>query len=270
MMGIDDTAPPPLPGLRMTGKYTVSGLQLEFSENSVILDCGQAHARQPYTVENASGDVRIHVQNSGGPFTLALLPNNTLRGSGSATVNGRLVTGMQGENVTYAPRNESCEIGTYSPASAGAEPAPSASAPDAPTAGSARLLISTTLANPNPLVGRTIYLFRDSLTNVLKKAGVPVPPGSTPGQAVRAYVASCRPPADCKAVAAAIQTFVVGRALMDNAGRGTIAPPVPPGRYYVSATLLSSDGAVIWDIKVDLKPGDNSVVLEQSNAEILH
>ena len=103
---------------------SLSGLQFNFDENSVILDCGQAHARQPYTVENASGEARIHVQNTGGPFTLALVPNNTLRGSGSTTVNGRLVTGMQGDNVTYAPRNESCEIGTYTPGSAGTAPAP--------------------------------------------------------------------------------------------------------------------------------------------------
>ena len=68
MMGIADTGLPPLPGLRMTGKYSGSGLQFDFSENSVILDCGQAHARQPYTVENTPGDVRIHVQNSGGPW----------------------------------------------------------------------------------------------------------------------------------------------------------------------------------------------------------
>src|ERR1700682_631979 len=74
--------PPPLPGLRMTGKYSGSGLQFDFSENSVILDCGQAHARQPYTVENTSGEVRIHVQNSGGPFTLTVGPNDILRSSG--------------------------------------------------------------------------------------------------------------------------------------------------------------------------------------------
>jgi len=77
MMGIADTGLPPLPGLRMTGKYSVSGLQSDFTENSVILDCGQAHARQPYTVENTAGEVRIHVQNSGGPFTLAIAPDNT-------------------------------------------------------------------------------------------------------------------------------------------------------------------------------------------------
>ena len=68
-------------------------------------------------------------------------------------------------------------------------------------------------------------------------------------------------------MAAAMEPFVASRALIDNAGRGTITPPVPPGRYYVSGSARSRDSVLVWDIKVDLKPGDNSVVLEQSNAE---
>jgi hypothetical protein len=56
----------------MTGKYGGGMLLLDFSENSLILDCGQAHVRQPYTVENTPNALLIHVQNSGGPFTLAL------------------------------------------------------------------------------------------------------------------------------------------------------------------------------------------------------
>jgi hypothetical protein len=271
MMGVGDAGPPPLPGLRMTGKYSGPGLQFDFSENSVILDCGQAHARQPYTVENTPADVQIHVQNSGGPFTLTFLPNNTLRGSGSTTVNGRLVTGMQGDNVTYAPRNERCEIGTYTPASADAAPAPSVSAPStpaAPTAGSARLLISSAFpAGANPLVGTTIFLYRDSLANVLRKAGASVAPAASAGEAVRTMVISCRPPADCSSMAAAMEPLIASRALIDSSGRATITPPVPPGRYFVSGTARSHDSVLVWDIKVDLKQGDNSVVLDQSNAE---
>jgi hypothetical protein len=274
LVGVADGGPPPLPGLRMTGKYSGAGLQFDFSENSVILDCGQAHARQPYTVENTPGDVRIHVQNSGGPFTLTLLPNNTIRGSGSTTVNGRLVSGMQGDNVTFTPRSERCEVGTYTPSSAGAAPATSVSAPSAPaasTAGSARLLISSAFpASPNPLVGTTFFLYRDSLANVLRKAGASVATGATAGEAFRTMVMSCQPPADCSAMAAAMEPLIAGRAVIDRAGRGAMTPPVPPGRYYVSGFARSRDSVLVWDIKVDLKPGDNSVVLEQSNAETVH
>ena len=56
--------------LRMTGKYGGGRLLLDFTGNSLVLDCGQAHIRQPYTVENTSNAFLIHVQNPVGPFTL--------------------------------------------------------------------------------------------------------------------------------------------------------------------------------------------------------
>jgi hypothetical protein len=83
-------------------------------------------------------------------------------------------------------------------------------------------------------------------------------------------VKSCQPPADCNATAAAMEPLIAGRALIDSAGRATVTPPVPPGRYYVSGSARSRDSVLVWDIKVDLKSGDNSVVLEQSNAETVH
>ena len=81
---------------------------------------------------------------------------------------------------------------------------------------------------------------------------------------------ACKPPADCKPVTAAMEPLVAARALIDSAGRAAFTPPVPPGRYYVSVSARSRDSVLVWDIKVDLKPGDNSVVLNQSNAETVH
>ena len=37
----------------MVGKFGGGMLLLDFSGNSLVLDCGQAHVRAPYTVENA-------------------------------------------------------------------------------------------------------------------------------------------------------------------------------------------------------------------------
>ena len=105
------------PGLRMTGKYGGGMLLLDFSAGTVTLDCGQAHVRQPYTVENTPNQLLIHVENSGGPFTLAVEPDNSLRGSGSTTVNGRLVTGMNGDNVAFTPHSEHCDVATLRPKS---------------------------------------------------------------------------------------------------------------------------------------------------------
>jgi hypothetical protein len=67
-----------------------------------------------------------------------------------------------------------------------------------------------------------------------------------------------------------MEPLIASRALIDSTGRAAITPPVPPGRYFVSGSTRSHDGVLVWDIKVDLKPGDNSVVLDQSNAETVH
>ena len=100
-------------GLRMTGRYTnEGGLVLDFAEDAVILDCGAAHAKQTYTIENGAAQILITVKNGSSPFTLALQPNGALLGSGSADVAGRVVTGANGNAITYASRNARCTLGT--------------------------------------------------------------------------------------------------------------------------------------------------------------
>ncbi len=145
LTGVLDTGEmkwPILPGLRMTGQYSDGRLLMEFSPSTVILDCGEAHVRLPYTVENTPDRFLVHIENTSGPFTLAVEPDNTLRGSGSTTVNGRLVSGLQGENVTFRPHSETCEVSTFRPKTgspatmkvATASPAPAAPASIAPSA----------------------------------------------------------------------------------------------------------------------------------------
>src|SRR6266851_6246417 len=134
-------------GLRMAGKYDGGTLLLDFSGNSLVLDCGQAHVRATYTVENMPSTFLVQVQNPGRPFTLAVQPDNSLRGAGSTTVNGKLVTGMNGENITFAPHSETCDVGTFRPKTgaaptssvATASPAP---APIAPAAGASVVPVS--------------------------------------------------------------------------------------------------------------------------------
>ena len=104
----------PVYGFRAIGPFISSnGLKLDFDDQTVVIDCGQAHIRTPYTVENTPTSFVIHVQNSGGAFLLAVAPDNTLRGSGSTTVSGKLVTAIQGDDVRFAPHSESCNVGTF-------------------------------------------------------------------------------------------------------------------------------------------------------------
>jgi hypothetical protein len=103
-------------GFRVIGPYaSSSGMQLSFNNGYVTLDCGQAHVNVSYTVDNTASGFVIHVQNGAGPFLLGVAPDNTLRGSGSATVNGRLVSAVNGENVSFTPHSESCNVETFAP-----------------------------------------------------------------------------------------------------------------------------------------------------------
>jgi len=103
-------------GFRVAGDYAGStGMHLAFDNRFVTLDCGKAHINAPYTVDNTASGFVIHVQNGGGAFQLALAPDNTLRGSGSATVNGKLVSGVNGQVVTFTPHSESCGVGAFTP-----------------------------------------------------------------------------------------------------------------------------------------------------------
>ena len=103
------------PGLRMNGKYlSPTGLILDFEGDAVTLDCGMAHVKAPYTVQNAPGEFHISVNNTGGPFALVLAQDNTLRGSGTTTVNGRVYTSIDNSgNVSFRPVSTTCNVNTF-------------------------------------------------------------------------------------------------------------------------------------------------------------
>jgi len=103
-------------GLRLTGQYAgQGGLTLDFAVDGVVLDCGAAHVKQSYTVENAPSQILVNVENGASPFTLTLQPSGALAGSGSADVVGRVVTGSTQNAITYAPKTARCAIGTLTP-----------------------------------------------------------------------------------------------------------------------------------------------------------
>ena len=302
MMGT--IAPVSEPGLRMTGKYSSSsGLLLDFGGDAVTLDCGQAHVKALYTVENTPAQFAVHVQNGGGPFTLAVASDNTLRGSGSTAVNGRLVSGMNGDNVTFTPHSETCNVGTFaantaapstsiaagSPAPAptaspispaAAAPAgrvtlaaaPSATSPIVPTASTGMILAITTSfpIAKNPLAGRVVQLMSERFDIALRKVGAPIPANTTPGQALQAYSNSCPPPTGCPAAAKLLHPYYVGHATFDGDGKATLTAPVQPGSYYVFCSANGTSGALVWDLPITLRAGDNAITLTATNAELVH
>jgi len=283
-------------GLRMAGKYSGGTLLLDFSGNSLVLDCGQAHVRTTYTVENAPSTFLVHVQNPGGPLTFTVQPDNSLRGAGSTTVKGKLVTGMAGENITFAPHSETCDVGAFRPkngaaptasvATASPAPAPIATAaaasvvPVSPasmdatsspaTSGMTLAISSSFPIATNPLAGRVVQLMSERYDIALRKVGAPISADVTPGKALIAYMANCGPPKSCPAYAAAMHPYFVGKATFDSSGKATVTADVPPGSYYVFSAASGTNGALVWDLPITLKAGDNTITLTATNAELVH
>jgi len=97
----------------MAGHYTgQGGLALEFAVDSVTLDCGAAHVKDVYTVDDPPNQIQITVKNGASPFTMELQPNGSLLGSGSVDVAGRVVTGSDANGIVFAPSNARCSVNT--------------------------------------------------------------------------------------------------------------------------------------------------------------
>jgi len=297
----DSTSAPLVTGLRMTGRYAdASGLTLVFNNDAVILDCGKAHAKSPYTVDNTPTGFVVHVQNAGGAFLLGVAPDNTLRGSGSTSVNGKLVSSIRGDNVSFTPHSESCSIGAFAarskrntmrassgPSSAApptySTPAPSAAAsantPTAPpmptvtSVGSAgqradfRVLLDSSFSGTNPLAGQTVFVMRKPIGDVLRELGLAVPAKSTAAQAMKALQTQCHSTQGCSSITQGMSRSYVATTKLDASGKAKLSARNAAGTYFFFAIVPNSGGSLVWDIAASLVPGENTVTFSTKNAE---
>jgi hypothetical protein len=138
---------------------------------------------------------------------------------------------------------------------------------NAAATGGAALAFTAGAATPSgatvPVADHSFFVLRDSIESVMAQAGIqPIPGGSR----VKAWSMACESNTPvCNQGAKALKAATVGIAQTDPGGRGRI-PPVAPGTYYLFGTAESSAKPIIWDVKIDLKPGDNTVALDQRNA----
>jgi hypothetical protein len=203
-----------------------------------------------------------------------------------------VVTGQDNnDNFTFAPMEQTCNLAVLTPsksipsgggtaatmvASAGTRGTGadngggSLSTPATPL-GNATLSIVSGLAaqpgTPNALAGRPYVLLRDSYANALAKGGVTVPPGVSPYKYV-GNVCSSRTP-DCQKVMDIIKANAASAVRADANGSGTF-PGVAPGSYYLMISARYNNQSLVWGQAVQLKPGANSVTLDQHNATPLN
>jgi hypothetical protein len=276
-----DKGPPTPPGVRMHGIYAASsGFSVQFFPESAILGCGPDAARAyPYTVVAEGSQAVVKIAAPDHPLTLSIKAGNTLDpGTGPYQVHGRAITGQDNnDNFTFAPFEQTCNLALLTPAKAipatGALPAASvaagtgnASLPGA-SVGNASLTIVPGFPQqpgvPNPLAAHPYTLLRDSLANIVAKAGVVVPRGTSPYKAVVMACGNHTP--DCQKMVDAIKANAASAVRADANGNG-VFNGIAPGTYYLMISTRYNNQGLVWSQPVQVRPGSNSITLDQRNA----
>lgn len=296
-----DKGPPTPPGVRMHGIYAAStGFSLEFFPESVILGCGPDAARAyPYTIVADGTKTALEINAPDHPLTFAFKADGSLDpgGSGPYQVHGRIVTGQDNnDNFTFAPLEQTCNLAVLTPsktipasggtattmvASTGTRPAATPgtaayngggalSTPQAPLGNATLSIVSGFPAQqgvPNPLAGHPYILLRDSYGDALAKGGITVPPGVSPYKFVGMACGNKTP--DCQKSVDAIKANAASAARADANGSATL-PGVPPGTYYLMISTRYNNQPLVWGQAIQIKPGPNSITLDQRNATPLN
>jgi hypothetical protein len=143
----------------------------------------------------------------------------------------------------------------------------SASAPRL-AAGEAYLRTTIGASGPggfNPLANAHVWITREDPAAALAKAGYP---GASRGSSATILAANCGTPIACNRIfyqigGSAIQTFKPGP---DGLGS---SEPLAAGSYYVIAIAPYQAKAIVWAVPIALRPGANSLKLDQNNGRIV-
>lgn len=118
----------------------------------------------------------------------------------------------------------------------------------------------------NPAGNHGFYLLKDSVDSALAKGGFHAPAGVAP---VKAMNTACEQgTAACQTAVAAIIAASATAGKTDAEGKATL-PPVPPGAYYLFGVGRYEGKGLLWNVKVEVKAGANSITLDQHNGTVL-
>jgi len=274
------------PGLRVHGRFAgPTGFSLAFHPETVTLGCGEAERALEYSVQRSGDKTMLVAKENGNPVSFQLMPDGSVVGEGTVQVNGRVITGTT-EDInnpfTFAPRVARCEVGRLvagdaastqtasnnpnsAPPVSYSSPTPPANSGSgsSPTA-SITLTIAAGPTVASLLAGKTLIVLKDSFENVLAHSGV-----DTQGRSSRisAWSEACGTASSaqiCQAGLNGVRSYMVATTKL-NANGSVTFPNVPTtGTFYVVTETLRSHH-LLWNVRVDLKPGSNSIRLDESN-----
>ncbi len=251
-LGLDVEGPQ---GLRMAGTYTSpGGAQLSFGLREASISCGgAANDHAVYTVELKNNQIVVTLP-AEHPIVLTLRPDGTLASPGS------MVMTRTSDNTT-----QTCPMGILTPPATASAAATAATQPVS-AAGNAVLSLAAGVVSPSgaltPVTSRNFLLLNDNLEDVLKQAGFQAEPGRSP---LRTMALCQATDPNCKKGMAGISAHGVAAAKTDLNGKATF-PGVAAGTYYLVGAAASNNQPIVWNLKVDLRAGANSVVLNSLDA----
>jgi len=272
------------PGLRMAGSYGGGSFGLTFHRESVTMACGDAEQALPYSIRRSGGKTSLVIEAKPNPISLQVMPDESINGSGNVQVNGRIITGTTDDisnPFTFAPHVASCAMGRLTAGTAITMPASMVSSPIAPVpsvgtasapaptnvpaaTGGTSLKISAAPGVAKLLANKPLAVLRDSLENVLAAGGIN-PQGALSRVAI--WAQACERAASdpvCQRGLAIFGGYAVARAGFDASGVATFNNVPNSGTFYIVADT-SYTNHLLWNIRVDLKPGANMVTFDERN-----
>ena len=115
---------------------------------------------------------------------------------------------------------------------------------------------------PQPVARVQFYLLDDDLKEILR--------GIAGDSAISKFtLASLHPDTDATFYSQALQLIklhTIQSATTDFSGKAEFQP-VKPKVYYIMGVTETRGGVAIWNLRTEIKPGKNGVVLDQNNAE---
>jgi len=268
------------PGLRMNGSYAgATGFSLNFHSESVTAGCGDAERALEYSVQRAGSRTTLAIKDNPNPISLQLMPDGSITGEGSVQVNGRVITGTTDDlnnPFVFAPHVARCPVGRLVagssvpklPAAVPSAAPQSASTTDAgsraKSPGGTSLRISAGPGVAGLLAGRALVVLKDNLENVLASAGISAQGGNSRVSAwAHACERSTREPI-CQQGVNSLANYVVARAGFDGNGTAIFNNVPSSGTFYLVADT-SYTHHLLWNLKVELKPGANAITLDERN-----
>ncbi len=252
------------PGLRINGEFVGQGGSIEFDEDSAKIKCGQSASEHAYAVEPSGNQIIVRIEGAG---TLEIAPGGQLVGPGGVggcnlgtlALAGGAASNMASTSAASAPASAAA------PATANV----AATAPASPlVAGtSAVLALASGLPAPaggkNALVGHTFGLSREDFATVLTKAGFHPPAGTS---VVAGWLQACKSGSPvCRQGFNAMGAASIATVSFDAAGKAAF-PAEAAGTYYVFGSTRYGNGHLLWDVRVELKPGGQTLTLTERNA----